>query len=74
MRSVPQVKMISIGTLEALGHGVSIRDSVFKMTRGSMVVLKGLQRNNLYYLIGSTVRGRVATFISSGDFVHRFDI
>ena len=56
VRYVPQVKKnhISVGTLKALGHGVSIRD-VLKMTRGSMVVLKGVRRNNLYYLMGSTV-------------------
>jgi len=69
VRYVPQVKMnlISVGTLEALGHGVSDRDDVLKMTRGSMVVLKGLRRNNLYYLMGSAITGRVATSISSGD-------
>ena len=69
VRYVSQVKknLISVGTLEALGHGVSIRDGVLKMTRGSMVVLKGVRRNNLYYLMGSTVTGRVATSISSGD-------
>jgi len=31
------------------------------------VVLKGVQRNNLYYLMGSTVTGLVATSISSSD-------
>jgi len=29
-------------SLEALGHGVSVRDGVLKMTRASMVVLKGI--------------------------------
>ena len=62
---------ISVGTLEALGHGVSVRDSVLKMTRGSMVVLKGVRRNNQYYLMGSTVTGRVTISISSdGDCTH----
>ena len=44
MRYVPQVEknLISVGTLEALGHGVSIRDGVLKMTRGSMMVLKSV--------------------------------
>jgi len=28
--------------LEALGHGVSIRDGILKMIKGSMVVLKGV--------------------------------
>jgi len=69
VRYVPQVKknFISVDALEALGHGVSVRDGVLKMTRGSMVVLKGVRRNNLYYLMGSTVIRQVATSISSDD-------
>ena len=59
--------LISVGTLEALGHGVSIRDDVLKITRGSMVVLKGVRHNNLHYFMGSTVTGRVATSTSSDD-------
>ena len=68
MRYIPQVKknLISVGALKALGHGISIRDGVLKMTRGSMVVLKGVRHNNLHYLIGSTVTGRVTTYIFSG--------
>ena len=46
---------------------VSIRDSVLKMTKGSMVVMKGVRRNNLYYLKGSTVTGQVETSSSSDD-------
>jgi len=44
VRYVPQLKrnLIFVGTFEALGHGVSIRDGVLKMTRGSIVVLKGI--------------------------------
>ena len=69
MRYVPQLKrnLISVGALKALGHGVFVKDGILKMTRGSMVVLKGVRRNNLYYLIGSTITGRVVTSISSGD-------
>jgi len=70
VKYVPQFKrnLIAVGALEALGHGVSIRDGILKMTKGSMVVLKGVLRNNLYYLVGSTVTGRVMTSISSdGD-------
>ena len=44
VRYVRQVKknLISIGALEALSHGVSVRDCILKMTKGSMVVLKGV--------------------------------
>ena len=37
------------------------------MTRGSMVVLKGVRHNNLYHLKGSTVIGQVVTFTDSDD-------
>ena len=70
MRYVPQVKknLISVGALEALGHAVSVRDGVLKITRGSLVVMKGVQRFNLYPLMGSMVTRRVTTSIfSDGD-------
>jgi len=67
VRNVPQLKrnLISVGTLETLGLVVSIRDDVLKMTKGSMVVMKGVRRNNLYCLKGSTVTGQVEPSISS---------
>ena len=44
VRYVPQVKknLISVGVLEVLGHAVSVRDGVLKITKGSMVVIKGV--------------------------------
>ena len=44
VRYVPQMKknLISVDTLQVLGHGVSIRDGVLKITRDSMVVMKGI--------------------------------
>ena len=45
VRYVPQLKrnFISVGVLKTLGLKVFIRDSVIKMTKGSMVVLKGVR-------------------------------
>jgi len=59
VRYIPQLKrnLISVGALETLGLEVLIKDGVLKMTKGSMVVLKGVRWNNLYYLKGSTVTG-----------------
>ena len=65
--------LIFVGALEALGHVVSVRDGVLKITRGSMVVMKGVRRNNLYYLKGSTVTWQVETSISSDEVAHRSD-
>ena len=52
VRYIPQLKrkLISVGALETLGFEVSIKDGVFKMTKGSMVVLKGVRRNNCWNL------------------------
>ena len=58
--------------MEALGLEISSRDGVIKMLRGSMVVLKGVQCNNLYYLKGNTVTGQVASSISSYDDVSNY--
>jgi len=66
VRYVPQLKknLISVGALKALGLEISDRDGVLKMLRGSMIVLKDVRHNNLYYLKGNTVTGQVATSIS----------
>jgi len=72
MRYVPQQRnLISVGTLKTLGLMVSILDGVLKMTKGSMVVMKHVRRNNLYYLKGSTVTGQVETSIFQMMFAHR---
>ena len=44
VRYMPQLKknLTSDGDLKALGLKVFIRDGVLKMTRGSMVILKGV--------------------------------
>ena len=57
VRYVPQLKkiFISVGTLKTFGLEISSRDGVLKMLRGSMVVMKGIRHNNLYYLKGNTV-------------------
>ena len=57
VKYIPQLKrnLISVGALKTLDFEVSIKDGVLKMTKGSMVILKGVRRDNLYYLKGSTV-------------------
>jgi len=56
-RYIPQMKknLLSIETLELQGLEFSSRDRVLKMLKGSIVVLKGVKRSNLYYLKGNTV-------------------
>jgi len=61
VRYVPQMKKNLI-SIRASG-----RDGVLKMLKGSMIVLKGVRRNNLYYLKGNTVIGQLATSVGSDD-------
>ena len=65
--------LISVGALEALGLVISIQDGVLKMIKGSMMVMKGVRWNNLYYLKGSTVTGQVETSNSSDVIAQRSD-
>ena len=69
VRYVPQLKrnLISVGALKALGMVISVRDGILKMIKGSMVMMKGVRWDNLYYLKGSTVTGQVETSSSSDD-------
>jgi len=69
VRYVPQPtrNLISIGVLKVLGLKVSVRDGVVNMIKGSMVVLKGVRRTNLYYLKGSMVTGQVTTSTNSNN-------
>ena len=75
MRYVPQLKrnLISVGALEVSGLVVSIRDGVLKTTKGSMMVMKGVRRRNLYYLKGSTVTGQVRLLFLQMMIAHRSD-
>ena len=52
VRYIPQLKanLISVGVVKMLGLVVSIQDGVLKMIKSSMVVMKGVSRDNLYYL------------------------
>ena len=60
-------EIFSVGALEALGLEVSIKDEIPKMTKGLMVVLKGVHQNNIYYLKATTVTGQVATSTDSDN-------
>ena len=47
--------LISVGDLEARDLRETFGEGILKVSSGSLVVLKGIHRYNLYYLIGSTV-------------------
>ena len=47
--------IISVRALEAEGLRGTLGEGILKMFSGSLVVLKGIKRNNVYYLMGSVV-------------------
>jgi hypothetical protein len=71
VRYVPNLKknLISLGTLDSLGYGYSAKDGVIKITKGTMVIMKGKKIGNLYKLLGDTVIGGVAmsTLVEPND-------
>jgi len=69
VRYVSQLKksLFLVGVLKALSLKIHGRDSVLKILRGSMVVMKDVRRNKLYYLKGNIVTRQVTTFIGSDD-------
>ena len=66
---IPNLKknLIFLGALESNGFQVSIESIVLRVTRGALVVMKGLRRNHLYYLQGKTVVGGIATVETTCD-------
>ena len=59
MRYVPQMKtnIISVGAVESKGLKVTLENGILKITKISMVVMKGVRDRNLYYLKDSTDTG-----------------
>ena len=59
-------KNISLGALESKGFVVIILDVVLKVISGTLLVMKDIRRNNLYYYNGSTMT-KVVAMVSNSD-------
>ena len=59
MRYIPSItkNITSVRTLKAEGLRGTHGEGVLKISSGLFVVLKGIRRNNVYYLMGSAVTG-----------------
>ena len=62
VRHIPDMTrcLISFGTLETNGCRISMENGVLKVTKGAMVIMKGLRQGSLYILQGTTVTGVAA--------------
>ena len=59
--------LIFLSTLETNGCRIVMENGVLKVTKGAMVVMKGLRQGSLYILQGTTVIGVAAVGIASAD-------
>ena len=59
VRYVSQLKknIILVGAVESIGLKVTMENDIVKITKRSMVVMKGARDINLYYLKNSTITG-----------------
>lgn len=77
VRYVPDLKrnLISLGMLDAQGYVYKAEGGVLKVTKGSMVMMRGELVNGLYKLKGSTLEGTSNNVteieISSGSLWHK---
>lgn len=63
VRYIPNLKknIISLGVLEFKDFTIIMWDRVLKIVSGALVLIKGIKKNNLYYLQGNTVIRAIAT-------------
>jgi len=59
--------LLSLEALEACGYKFSGVDGEFKVTKGSMTILKGERITNLYKLTGSIIIGDASTATEKED-------
>ncbi|XP_073273290.1 uncharacterized mitochondrial protein AtMg00300-like [Primulina huaijiensis] len=68
VRYVPELKrnLISLGTLDKIGYTFKVENKVLKVSKGALVMMKGIRNNGLYSLVGSTIIGSAAA-VAKGD-------
>ena len=59
--------LVSLGTLDVKGYSYKASDGVMKVTKGCLVVMKGVIENGLYVLQGSIVIGSASIVEKGAD-------
>lgn len=59
VRYVHELKrnLVSLGTLDSGGYTFKSENGVMKVMKGSLLVMKAVIKNSLYFLLGNTVIG-----------------
>ena len=69
MRYIPCMmkNLISVGDLKAGDLRGTLGEGILKMSNGSLVILKGIRHNIMYYLMGSSVTELANSEYLDGD-------
>ena len=59
--------IILLGAVESKGLKETFENGILKITKGPMVVMKGVKDGNLYYLKDSKVTGTLRASVNSND-------
>jgi len=72
VRHMPDLKkkLISLGTLDSNGYKFSAEGGVLRVSKGSLIVMKGKKVNTLYILQGSAMISVAAVSMSEGPDLH----
>ena len=67
VRYIPELtrNLISLGMLNELGFMIKVEAGTIKVLKGSLLVMKGIRKNAIYSLLGSTVIGFISTVAGS---------
>ncbi|XP_024030318.1 uncharacterized protein LOC112094206 [Morus notabilis] len=67
VRYIPNLKrnLISLSSLDQKGYCYKAKDGVLKVIKGALLVMKGVLKQGLYILQGSTISGEVDAVTSS---------
>ena len=57
VRYIPELKrnLIFLGMLDELGYLIKVEAGTIKVLKGSLLVMKGIRKNGIYSLLGSTI-------------------
>lgn len=69
VRYVPDLKknLISLGCLATKGYEITLKGDSLKVSHGALVLMKGMKKSNLYFLLGNTVTGDAAILEGSEE-------
>ena len=62
------LNLISLGALESKGFKITMDDGGLKVSRGALIVLRGVREKNLYFLRGHSVVGGATTIDKKPSF------